>query len=45
MIFNCRTFTAHKEEKKQRTKDIWDAEEVPEGQEYEDIYDPRSQPE
>ncbi|KAF8561958.1 hypothetical protein P879_01661 [Paragonimus westermani] len=39
---------ANVDNKKQRVPDpsaIWDAEEVPEGNEFEDIYDPRPQPE
>lgn len=31
--------------KKTNSKDIWEAGEVPEGSEFEDIYDPRPQPE
>ena len=30
---------------KKNTKDIWDAEEVQEGAEYDDVYDTRPQPE
>ncbi|WAQ98438.1 DAAF6-like protein [Mya arenaria] len=37
--------TTEKEEKvKKNTKDIWDAEEVQEGAEFESMYDPRPQP-
>ncbi|KAK7503781.1 hypothetical protein BaRGS_00004904 [Batillaria attramentaria] len=37
--------TERKGPEKKNTKDIWDAEEVPEGAEYEALYDPRPQPE
>lgn len=33
------------ESSKKDSKDIWDAEEVPEGAEYEDLNDPRIKPE
>ncbi|XP_022079704.1 protein PIH1D3-like [Acanthaster planci] len=41
----AKTQAAPKQPPKKETKDIWDAEEVSEGAEYEDIDDPRLQPE
>ncbi|KAK7096694.1 dynein axonemal assembly factor 6-like [Littorina saxatilis] len=37
--------SSRKEVEKKNTKDIWDADEVPEGAEYETLYDPRPEPE